>query len=90
MKAVVREQVEFNCIQFETNNDDGRHLDMLKKWVENHGGLATHDNTDLYVGTINDNISTLCQVTDWLLFDGYRVHCMTNALFGRIMKRVGE
>ena len=47
--------------RFETNNDDGSHLDELVAWI---GGQGRHDNTLVYIDTLEGTMTAL--VGDWI------------------------
>ena len=48
--------------RFDTNNDDGSHLDALVKWI---GDTGTHDGTRLYVETLEGVMTA--DVGDWII-----------------------
>lgn len=48
--------------RFETNNDDGSHLDELVAWI---GGQGRHDNTLVYIDTLEGTMTAL--VGDWII-----------------------
>lgn len=51
--------------KFETNNDDGTHLDSLIKWILSHGGVAYHNGMYLRISTLEGDM--IASPGDWII-----------------------
>lgn len=60
-----KKPVKIEARRFETNNDDGSHLDGLVAWIIEHGGESRHDGTDLYIVTPEGEMRASC--FDWII-----------------------
>jgi hypothetical protein len=60
-----KKPVEIEARQFITNNDDGTVLDELVLWINSNGGSSDHDNTNLYINTLEGKMTADCG--DWII-----------------------
>jgi hypothetical protein len=60
-----KKPVEIEARKFETNNDDGSHLDSLVDWIVSNGGSANHNGTDLFISTREGQMRADC--FDWVI-----------------------
>lgn len=60
-----KKPVVIEARQFETNNDDGSHLDSLVAWITSQGGEACHDDTSLFIETLEGTHRADC--SDWII-----------------------
>lgn len=51
--------------QFETNNDDGSHINDLAVWADEGKGRASHDYTFIYIETLEGRMKA--EVGDWII-----------------------
>lgn len=61
-----KKPVAIEARQFETNNapnDD--HMDSLRDWINNEGGMARHDSTDIFIHTLEGEMRA--SVGDWII-----------------------
>ena len=56
--------------KFETNNDDGSHLDGLVEWITANGGNASHNGTDLAIRMSGGDMA-IAECFDWVVKSTY-------------------
>lgn len=60
-----KKPVVIQAKRFSTNNDDGTCLNSLVEWITECGGSAKHDNTSLYIQTLEGEMRA--EVGDWII-----------------------
>lgn len=51
--------------QFETNNDNGQHINEVAAWADEGRGIVSHDYTFIYIETLEGRMKA--DVGDWLI-----------------------
>lgn len=61
-----KKPVEIEARQFETNNEaDDASMNSLCRWINENGGEARHDGTDIYIKTLEGEMRADC--FDWII-----------------------
>lgn len=66
MSKFRKKPVVIDAVQFKTNNEaDNANMNAVVDWINRGGGRAMHDNTDIYIATLEGEMRA--EVGDWII-----------------------